>query len=216
MKSEDLPAISEQHLKFCEEFLQRRVAVHAALKAGLSEDYASAAVLGSRLLKTVQIKAWLAYLKMQQAKSLSITVPMLLREYAIIALSNIEEFQLDPKTGRLKIARGLPKALERSVKRRKITKKEQRRGQGDQITVTVEYTAEIELYDKLHALDQLLKYFKDLPSAGAGQGLSNADVLNILAGYLADVEEEPSEVDRRATPGAGGGVHPETEVAGPG
>ena len=58
---------------------------------------------------------------------------------------------------------------------------------------TVEYTAEIELYDKLHALGQLMKHFKDLPQAGAGQGLSNVEVLNTIARYLAEVEDDSDE-----------------------
>ena len=202
-----MPEISDKELRFCEEYLRDRIAVRAALEVGLSSDYNAAANQATYLLKKPEIQAWLKYLRNQYAKRLRIDIPSIIREYAIIAKSDLDEFTTD-ETGRVVVRPGVPKKMLRAVKKRKLTKLE--RLNGDELTVS--NTAEIELHDKLHALDQLLKYFKDLlpkKSEEDGEGTDEpnaAEVMRIVADALSKSQPRGSGGTGGEPAGEGGDV----------
>lgn len=219
MDAEELPQISNIELRFLERYLECGIGVQAALAVGMGSSYGSAAVQACEALKKPKIKAVLAKMRKRQFRATKITVPVLLQELAIIALSNIKRYTLDHETGVIDAVPGAPKLIERGVRKAKVRKTVTVRGRGDEKETITEYTAEIELHDKMNAIKTLLEYLKGASPVDGdhqGQGLTNADVLNALAGALAEVEEEPSEGTGATTAGAGGSVHPEPGEAGPG
>jgi len=115
-------------------------------------------------------------------KQLQITIPKILGEYAIIAFADLDDFTTDDE-GRLLVRPGVPKQLLRAVKKKKATRTERRIGSRN------ESTTEIELHDKLHALDRLKEHFQDLQTDVAEDaGESSAEAMKLLAKLLAEVQ----------------------------
>jgi hypothetical protein len=175
-----LPEISAEHLRFVEEYVRDRNIVRAALAAGLSANYKSAAELGRRLLEDVGIRAWVRHVFNVQARRLKTAVPDVVREWAILGKSDLDDYVVGPD-GRLTTAPGVPRSAMRAVKKFKQVRTERLRGD----TLTVETRTEIELHDKGGPLKALYDHLHGPLPGETPDGLPSA--LDTLAEVAAEV-----------------------------
>jgi phage terminase small subunit len=210
------PEISAAHLRFCEEYTKDRNATRAALAAGLSESYFSAADQASDLLKKPEIRIWVKHLFGVQARRLKTAVPDVVREWAILGKSDLTDYIVD-QSGRVTVAPGVPRSALRAVKKVKQIRTTRLTGGGD--TLSEEVRTEIEL----HAKDGPLKALYDhlhgpLPGEDKTSGTIElaATIAALIAARQPDAgpaggagETEPGSYPVVAEPGAAGAGVPE-------
>lgn len=99
-------------------------------------------------------------------------MPAILREYAIIAKSDLDHYETDAE-GNIRVKPGVGKAATRAVRKKKVTQRQVYSKDGDLVSDTT--VTDIELHDKLHALDQLKKHLGEeaeaMPAGGRAASL---------------------------------------------
>lgn len=208
-----LPEISAEHLRFVEEYIKDRNIVRAALAAELSSTYQAAAEHGRQLLKKPEIRAWVRYVFNAQARRLKTAVPDVVREWAILGKSDLDDYVVGPD-GRLTTAPGVPRSAMRAVKKFKQTRTE--RLSGD--SLTVETRTELELHDKGGPLRALYDHLHGpLPGESADGRIPAADILGQVAAEVLAAQSESGAAGGTAGQAEGGAaVDPEAGSAGAG
>jgi phage terminase small subunit len=191
-----VPQLTPQEQTFVEEYCKDRNVVRAALAAGLSDNYFAASTAGHRLLKTVQIRAAVKAVLRVQARRLKAEVPDVVREWAILAKSDLDDYEVDAG-GRLRPRPGVPRSALRAVKKFKQTRTERLRGSGDAQELTVEIRTEIELHGKE---GPLAKLYEHLHGVLPGEQKATELTVESAAALLAALGS------RRPQPGGGGGT----------
>ncbi|AMV25495.1 Terminase small subunit [Gemmata sp. SH-PL17] len=205
--SEPVPALTPQQQRFIEEYAKDKNQVRAALAAGLSDSYFAAAQAARALLKNPQIRNAVKHVFRVQAKRLKMEIPDVIREWAILGKSDLDDYELTDK-GRITTRPGVPRSALRAVKKVKITRTEKLTGRGDSQELTVEYRAEIELHAKEGPLAKLHEHLHGvLPGETKGSGVS----VELATRILASIGTRGADVG-----GSGGGAVPDAVGAEPG
>lgn len=82
--------LNERQERFCNEYLIDLNATQAAIRAGYKETTAYS--MGQRLLKNVEVQAYIQQRKQDRVERTEITQDMVLRELALIAFSNTADY----------------------------------------------------------------------------------------------------------------------------
>lgn len=82
--------LNERQERFCNEYLIDLNATQAAIRAGYKETTAYS--MGQRLLKNVEVQAYIQQRKQDRVERTEITQDMVLRELALIAFSNAADY----------------------------------------------------------------------------------------------------------------------------
>ena len=82
--------LNDQHKLFCEEYIINFNATDAAIKAGYSEKTASSQA--SRLLRNVNIQAYIKDLNEKRSERVQVTADDILKEYCKIAFCDVSDF----------------------------------------------------------------------------------------------------------------------------
>lgn len=172
------------HVRFIEEYVKDHNAARAALAAGLSQTYGSAAVIAHKLLKTDKIRAAVRYLKNQQARRLQTSTPHIVREWAILGLSDITNYTVDDD-GNVDVKAGVPRSALRAVKKVKVTRTVRKDGRGEGADTLEEVRTELELHDKITPLTKLYEHFEGTAEEAAARELADA-LRTIVAARNAD------------------------------
>lgn len=196
--AEPVPPLSAQEQRFVEEFAKDKIQVRAALAAGLSGDYFAAAQAARLLLKKPQIRAAVKYVLKTQERRLRMGVPDVVREWAILGRSDLDDYQLTDD-GRITTRPGVPRSALRAVKRVKVTRTERLTGRGDAQELTVEYRAEIELHAKEGPLAKLHEHLHGVLPGETKTEIPVDVATRILAEHRARIEpgsrDDPADGD---------------------
>lgn len=209
-----LPEISAEHMRFVEEYTKDRNGTRAAFAADLSATYFGAAQAARTLLKNPQIRAAVKHVFGVQARRLRTELPDIIREWAILGRSDLDDYALDAE-GRVTTVPGVPRAALRAVRKVKLTRTETLRGTGEGSRIVVETRADIELHDKAGPLKALYEHFHGaLPGE---QGATESDALGRLAALVNARRPVPDRAGGGGGgPGAGAAVDPAAGAAEPG
>lgn len=188
-----LPEVSEQHLRFIEEYCKDKNGTRAALAAGLTSNPQSARVIAARLLADVSIKRWVRKLLREQAKRLKFNPGKVLRNWMLAAHADQHCFVITDD-GRLETAPGVPREFIRAVRKWKWTKTVRVKDQGR--TLEEETRGEVELRDPFGPECKLMEHFGALPGEGVKGGGVSVEVVGRILAHFAD----------RLAPGGGGGA----------
>lgn len=159
---------------FCEEYLIDLNATQAAIRAGYSER--SAAEIGYENLTKPQILERVAQLKAERSERTTITADKVLRELAIIAFSDISEFDIDIDDKKVSTRDGAPPEAIRSVGKLRIKKKAYVDRQGNEET---EVETDIGLWSKPDALKMLMRHLGIEGAKEIDHGLGAGSKFNI-------------------------------------
>lgn len=173
--------------RFCNEYLVDLNASAAYGRAGYKATGAARDTGGSDLLRNPEIQAEIQRLIADRAKRTEVTSDRVLRELALLAFSNIEDYRINER-GRIRLASGAvsPDAV-RAVSRKKFKQTTDRFG-----NVTSE--SEIHLWPKAQALEMCMRHL------GMGQG--DIDLERVLA-ILGPLGEEARRFLAGKVPQAG-------------
>jgi len=159
--------LTDEERRFVEEYLIDRNGVRSWRAVhGAEQTYAAAAVSASQLLKKPKIKAEIAAAECAISRRCRVSAERVVRELAAVAFSDIGDHVDYTNEGlpRLKPGKSVTATARKSLKKIKIkTRRLKSHGNDDSVVEEVE-EAEVELYDKLSALDKLSKQlglFKD-------------------------------------------------------
>tara|TARA_R110002074_G_scaffold139781_4_gene285766 strand:- start:769 stop:1335 length:567 start_codon:yes stop_codon:yes gene_type:complete len=143
--------LTAKQKKFCHEHMIDLNATQAAIRAGYSPN--TAKVIGSENLSKPAIVEYLGVLSGEVLANTDLTRDRVLDELSAIAFTNLEDLIDFDKADATLIEKDQRRLNTRSaVKKIKITRKFESNGESTE-------TLEIELHDKLKALDMLGKYF---------------------------------------------------------
>lgn len=195
-----LPEISEVELRFVEEYAKDKIAVRAALAAGLAPKYGAAAEAASQLLKKPEIKTWVKHVLKVQAKRINTDIPDIVKEWAILGKSDLDDYALDDK-GRVTTRPGVPRSALRAVKKVRLTRTETLKGSGEGARIVVETKADIELHDKAGPLKALYEHFHGPLPGEPTAATAGLEFMGRLAALIASRQPAPG-----AAGGDGGGV----------
>jgi phage terminase small subunit len=151
----------EQH--FFEHYCKTGDAKEAALRAGLTQDPERASYYASKMLKAPHIQAALTQAAQEQVSAMEVTAERILREYAAIAFSDINDFvQADDSPGSDRTFRIRDPDKVEPFKRAAVKKYTER-------STPTGLESTVEMHSKMTALNQLSKFFGldkgNLPSA---------------------------------------------------
>lgn len=141
-------ALTAQKRRFAQEYLKDLNGRKAAIRAGYSER--SAQVTGSRLLNEVAVSQYIDELMGDRSARTAITTDMVLRELAVLGLSDISFFEFDEE-GYVQLREGAPDMAMRAVK--SVKRRVRFDKDGNKMI-----ESEIELWDKNSALRMLGKH----------------------------------------------------------
>ena len=113
-----------------------------------------------------------------------------IEELAAIATSSIAHFKVNPKTGRLQIAKGAPNRAMAAVKVFKQKTRTIQQGKdvdGNELPPIIEIETELRMHDKNPALAKCMEYVGAIAPAGLGSGVT------VNVGVTAVVELSPEE-----------------------
>jgi phage terminase small subunit len=146
---------SKQEL-FCQYFSESRNATQSYRKAyqNLSSNTNSLSTMGAKLLRNANIRKRIDQLTQSIALDAHIKPMIVLNEYADLAFTNIVDM-LDGK-GNVKNLKELSKGQRKAIKKIKTTTVKKYNARGKTVGETV--TTEIELHDKVKALDSLANF----------------------------------------------------------
>lgn len=188
--SKPVQKLSARQAKFVVEYLLCLSATQAAIKAGYSENGAS--VAGVRLLANANVAAAIEKAKTSELSKSYFDRDKVLKEVSIIGFSDVDNYAMDPETGKLIAAPGAPEGVMRavsSVKYRTVT--ETRTG-------NVERTVEFRLWDKPGTLKLAGRHVGLFPSKDKDQLQAEAKAL--LAAMLDEARKKRDlEADEPAT-----------------
>lgn len=153
--AEKVGRLTPKQERFANEWLIDQNATQAAIRAGCPP--ASAYQTGSRWLRKPQVKAAIREALKRQVVLVTLSAEKTLRETGLIAFSNIADYVVD-RGGVVRLAHeGLDPASLRAVKSVKRVERVLRRND-DEGTELVEVTTEIQMHDKMRALQNLMQY----------------------------------------------------------
>lgn len=138
----DSYGINPQQAQFAEEYLTDLDGKAAAIRAGYAPS--SAAVQANRLLNHVGVAAYIGDMMEERQQRTMITQDQVLRELALLGLSNVENFIIND-AGNVELATGARSEEMKTIKKMKRTIKYDK--EGNKITET-----ELEFWDKVAAL----------------------------------------------------------------
>lgn len=147
-----LGALTSKQKRFCNEYLVDHNAKRAMIAAGYSAK--TAEVTGSKMLRVVKVKAYLAEKERKIEKKLEITAERTLREVARIAFGDARQFF--DKEGKLIPIHLLNDDAAAALAGMEVEEVFDKTRKGLQIGVL----KKIKRYDKLPALNILAKHFK--------------------------------------------------------
>jgi phage terminase small subunit len=147
---EDLPALTPQQERFCQEYIIDLNATQAAIRAGYSEKTANQQ--GPRLLVNVGIAARVAELPKTVADKAGITALGVLQEFKRVAMADFRE--LFDENGQLRPIKDLPDDLAASLASIEV----ERRVDGHGEEAEVYHVHKVKRWDKLRALESLAKH----------------------------------------------------------
>lgn len=139
--------LTDKEERFCEEYIIDLNATQAAIRAGYSER--SASEIGYENLRKPQIVTRIQELKEARSKRTQITADKVLREFAKIAFSNIQDYINDDHT--VKNLRDIGRSKSAAIS--SIKKTRQKVGK-DIINESIEF----KLYDKKGSLELIGKH----------------------------------------------------------
>ena len=146
-----MPNLTPKQLRFCEEYLVDLNATQAALRTGYSKNTANEQ--GSRLLANVKIQAYISDLKAQRSKRTEISADRILRELAIVGLSDIRHYF--ENGWEVRDIDDIPDVQSKAIQKVKKKTRTTIKGRGDDQTTETITEVEIGLYDKLSALEKI-------------------------------------------------------------
>jgi len=150
-------AKEERYERFCQEYLKDLNGTQAAIRAGYKP--VGAAVQASRLLNIPKIQARLEELKSERVNRIRVTQDDVLSELMAVMRSNVDNYTIDPVTGKVKLIDGAPKDAMRAVSsvKRKIRRQINRDDPDNPIAEMVE-DVEYKLWDKTRAIEMGMKH----------------------------------------------------------
>jgi phage terminase small subunit len=134
--------LTDRMRRFAEEYLIDCNASAAARRAGYTTKNSDQ--LGHRLLKNPKIATVIAERKEERSRKVGISQDRVLKETEVLAFSNVDDYMMDPDTGRLVLAPGAPAEAMRAVSSVKYGSTTTRRGDATE----VEHWCEFRLWDK--------------------------------------------------------------------
>ncbi len=143
-RQEAVEGLTERERKFCEYYVHNFNIQSAAIKAGYSSK--TSKLIGWRVRQKYNVNRYICWLKAKLSKRLSLKAEDFIDQYARIAFADITDFVTVSQTGRVKV-RPVDEMDGQIIRRLK---------EGPQ-------GVEIELEDRLKALDKLEKYFDVVP-----------------------------------------------------
>ena len=137
----------EQH--FFEHYCKSGDAKEAALRSGLTNDPDRASYYASKMLKAPHIQAALTQAAQEQVAAMEVTGERIMREYASIAFSRIDDFVQVDEAGERTFRIRDPSSVEpfKMAAVKKITERSTPQG----------LESSLEMHNKLSALDKLAK-----------------------------------------------------------
>lgn len=144
-RKEVIAQLTEQQRKFCEFYVHNFNIKTAAIKAGYSPK--SAHIIGWRIRQMYHVNRYICWLKLRLSKRLAISAEDVIDQYAKIAFADMGDFVDITATGRVKVkpAEELDGQIIRRLK------------EGPQ-------GVEIELEDRMKALEKLERYYDVMPA----------------------------------------------------
>lgn len=155
---------------FVDEYLIDLNASKAAKRAGFGTTQQSAGELGYRLLKKVEIRRAIRKAFRKRLERIRMTSDQVLKELAIIGLSDVQDYEVNDVTGRL-ISLGNRKAS-KAVQSVKIKKYSRTNDKGETET---EVTTEYKLWDKLKAIELMMRHMGMLDNGETGQPITDTE-----------------------------------------
>jgi phage terminase small subunit len=141
-------SVTEQQLRFAEEYLVDLDGKAAAIRAGCASG--SAAVQANRLLNNVSVATVISNMLELRSERTQFTQDQVLRELAQLGMSNIINYRIDDD-GNVSVAEGADSECMKAVKSVKRTLKYDK--DGNKIIET-----EVQLWDKVSALKMMAKH----------------------------------------------------------
>jgi len=166
-----LPQISQQELRFVEEYCHHKIVVRAALAAKLSDEYQRAFDMGKALLKKKEIQTWIKSTLRRSGKRLKFHPTQIVEAWQRARTANLEFFVLNHDTGQVETAPGIPREYIEAVRKVEYTIREI--PQGKDAPPLIERKARIELRDPFGPECKLMEHFKEI-AGDAGEQDSRA------------------------------------------
>lgn len=142
--------LNPKQLRFCEEYVIDLNATQAAIRSGYSQK--AAKEVASRMLTNANIKAKIKELQSEIGKRLEITADMVVREFAKIGFSNIQDY-IESGNSTLDISK-IQRDKAASISALKVITSTHGTGK-DKV---VEKQVEFKLHDKISALEKIGKH----------------------------------------------------------
>ena len=143
------PGLTAKQERFCREYLIDHNGAAAARRAGYA--WHSARVTAAKLLAKANIQARIRTLTEAAVEQLEIKAVDVLRNVQNVAMSDIR--QLFTEAGHLRSIEDLPPAVAAAISSVEVVTKQAGAGQ-------VDYVAKVKLWDKMRALELLVKYLQ--------------------------------------------------------
>lgn len=182
-----MPELSPKQRRFCREYIKDHNATQAAIRAGYAEI--GARQQGGRLLTNVDIQAYLEELEQEQAERLEITADRIVQEIASVAFASITDVvEFDANGVTLKSSNKLKKRTKAAINSVSVTVNPK----------TGDVKTQVKMYDKLNALEKLMKKFNLYPKEMAvlealglllNEGMATSDQAQVVADGIKGIEE---------------------------
>ena len=142
---------------FCQEYLKDLNGTQAAIRAGYNPN--SANEQAARLLAKDSIKARIEELKSARVERVRVSQDDVLSELLAVMRSNIDNYTIDPATGKVKLIDGAPRDAMRAVSsvKRKVRRVIDRSDPDNPVPLEVE-DVEYKLWDKTRAIEMGMKH----------------------------------------------------------
>lgn len=145
-------ALSPKWELFVNEYLVDLNATKAARRAGFEETKEALWVTGSRLLRNAKVRRAIRKEFKKRLDRIKLTQDQVLKELAIIGLSDVMDYEVNETTGRLVVLKN--KQSSKAVQSVKVKKRTWVENDVLQSEVAIEYR----LWDKLKALEMMMKH----------------------------------------------------------
>jgi len=172
LKKQDNP-LNEKQKRFCEEYIIDLNATQAYIRAGYSKN--GAEVSAHKLLTNTKVTDYISELKKKQQERTEITADMVIRELALLALSDTANLYNDD--GTLKSISSMPSEVTRTIS--EVTSRTEIDKEGKRLPAEIN---KIKCYDKKGALDSLARHFGLFEKDNSQ--LKPEAILNITRNYI--------------------------------
>lgn len=198
--------LSPEHQLFVNEYLKDFNAAKAAERAGFGNSYDSARQLGFRLLTKVHIRKEIQKAVKRRLKRIEAKQDDVVNELALIALSDISDYEVNGDTGELIVKDGRKSSrVVQSIKHRKRSWLDKYGNPGTEITT------EFKLWDKLRALELLMKHMGMLKDEVTAVDVSvhhhEGDTINYNSIHVDQLKEMRAKLRELGSGKTGSGVN---------